>query len=65
MLRASCGKGWFHTFGRKLQKGKSANRAVGATFQPHRSDMGARDSEDSLDGGGEGEAPYRTWGCVT
>ena len=36
-----------------------------ARVQPHRSCMGASDSEAGLGGGEEGEAPYRMWGWET
>ena len=63
--QAIFGLGWFHAFGRKLQKCKSEEWGCGATVQPQQSYMGASDSEVSRGNGGESEAPYRMLGCVT
>ena len=63
--QAIFGRGWFHAFGQKLQKCKSAKSGGQAIIQPHRSDMGASDSEVSRGNGGESEAPYRMSVCVT
>ena len=48
----------------KLDKYKSANRAVGSAGQPRWSCMGESDSEALGGGGGEGEAPYRMVGVT-
>ena len=47
-------KGWFHAFGRKLEKCRSEESGYGATFQPHRGHMGASELEALSGGGREG-----------